>query len=57
VPLNLVRTLCEGLNSEGIEYCHWKSNARLHRSATGDNDLDLLIGRADGQRFAGIMCR
>jgi thymidylate kinase len=55
--LGLVRTLCEELKSNGIAYCHWKSNARLDRSATGDNDLDLLIGRADVQRFTGILCR
>lgn len=27
----------------------------LSRSASGDNDLDLLIGRADVQRFTGIL--
>jgi thymidylate kinase len=55
--LRLVRTLCEELNSKGIAYCHWKSNAMLDRSARGDTDLDLLIGRADVQRFTGILCR
>jgi thymidylate kinase len=55
--LELVRTLCEKLDGEGIAYCHWKSNAFLHRSAAGDNDLDLLVGRADMHRFTEILCR
>jgi len=53
----LVRDLCEELNSKGIAYCHWKSNAMLDRSARGDNDLDLLVGRADVQLFTDILCR
>ena len=43
--------LCESLKTEGIDYCHWKSNAAINRSASGDNDLDLLVSRADAQRF------
>lgn len=55
--LNIVRDLCERLKSEGLEYCHWKSNAALDRSASGDNDLDLLVSRADVQLFTDILCR
>ena len=55
--LELVRHLCEELNTKGITYCHWKSNAMLDRSATGDNDLDLLVGRADALLFADVLCR
>lgn len=56
-PLELIRNLCQKLSSEGIAYCHWKSNAMLDRSAVGDNDLDLLVGRADVHRFTDILCR
>jgi thymidylate kinase len=52
VPLKLVEELCSALNAEGINYCHWKSNDALALSATGDNDLDLLIDEADGHRFS-----
>ncbi len=55
--LNLVYKLCKTLGGEQITYCHWKSNAALDRSASGDNDLDLLIGRADAQRFTEVLCR
>jgi len=54
-PLGLVRTLCEELNTRGIAYCHWKSNAMLDRSAGGDNDLDLLVSRTDAQLFTDIL--
>ena len=55
--LNLVRKFCEALADENINYCHWKSNNALDRSASGENDLDLLIGRADVSRFTEILAR
>ena len=55
LTLDLVRDLCEKLDAEEISYCHWKSNAMLDRSASGENDLDLLIKRADAQRFTHIL--
>lgn len=55
--LPLVQELCSVLRTESIDYCHWKSNNMLERSANGDNDLDLLISRADGSRFTEILFR
>jgi hypothetical protein len=55
--LGIVRALCQELGKNGINYCHWKSNAALSRSASGENDLDLLVSRADGQRFTEILSR
>jgi thymidylate kinase len=55
--LDLIFRLCTALETEGVAYCHWKSNAALDRSASGDNDLDLLVSRADAQLFTGILCR
>jgi hypothetical protein len=40
---------------EGITYCHWKSNNALDRSASGINDLDLLVSRADTDQFNRIL--
>ena len=57
VALDLIRELCEELNSNQIVYCHWKSNAALDRSASGDNDLDLLVLREDVQKFTEILDR
>ena len=53
--LPLVFKLCQSLAMEKIDYCHWKSNEALSRSASGDNDLDLLISRADAERFTKIL--
>ena len=55
--LELVRELCGELDRVGVSYCHWKSNDRLGRSASGENDLDLLVGRADVRAFNNILCR
>ncbi|HET9906302.1 MAG TPA: hypothetical protein VFQ23_06665 [Anaerolineales bacterium] len=55
--LPIVKKLCDALRVENIDYCHWKSNNMLARSANGDNDLDLLINRADETRFAEILFR
>ncbi len=57
LALTLVRRLCGELASNNIRYCHWKSNAMLDRAAAGESDLDLLISRADAQRFTEILNR
>ena len=55
--LHLVCQLCDALTQAGVLYCHWKSNDALDRSASGENDLDLLVGRADVRRFTEILYR
>jgi thymidylate kinase len=56
-PLTLpaIFNLCEILRAEQINYCHWKSNAAINRSANGENDLDLLVSRLDIQRFTELL--
>jgi thymidylate kinase len=49
--LELVVELCKTLAAKKIDYCHWKSNLFLDRSATGDNDLDLLVNRVHVRCF------
>jgi thymidylate kinase len=56
-PLELVTALCRELAAEGVDYCHFKSTEALDRSASGANDLDLLVERSDAQRFAEIVHR
>jgi len=53
--LELVRHMCHELETAKVSYCHWKSNAMLHRSASGENDLDLLVKRTDAQRFTQLL--
>ena len=54
-PLALVVELCARLREEGVSYCHWKSNDALHLSASGDNDLDLLVDRRHVQKFTEVL--
>ncbi len=56
-PLLLVRALCNALEEAKVDYCHWKSNEAIDRSASGENDLDLLVRRGDIARFVEILCR
>ena len=54
--LELIAVLCRSLDAEGIRYCHWKSNEAIGRSATGENDLDLLVTKqvtAQGRAIEG----
>jgi thymidylate kinase len=55
VALDLAVKLCRTLADKKIDYCHWKSNAFLDRSASGDNDLDLLINRTHAQCFTEFL--
>lgn len=55
--LRLITDLCRALDNENIVYCHWKSNDVIERSASGENDLDLLISRNDISRFSEILYR
>ena len=55
IALDLVVNLCRTLAAQKIDYCHWKSNSFLCRSANGENDLDLLINRAHSQCFFEIL--
>ena len=53
--LELVRRLCQTLSTKGVDYCHWKSNEALDRSARAESDLDLLVSRLHTQRFEEII--
>jgi hypothetical protein len=55
VPLGLVVELCDRLRETGVVYCHWKSTEALHLSATGVNDLDLLVDRRCLADFVGVL--
>ena len=55
IALDLIAKLCRTLAAKKIDYCHWKSNSFLDRSANGDNDLDLLVSRTHAQSFTEIL--
>jgi hypothetical protein len=56
-PLPLIGTLARALEETDVRYCHWKSNAAIDRSASGDNDLDLLVHRGDLRSFTEVLSR
>ena len=53
--LDLIVKLCRNLAAQKIDYCHWKSNTFLYRTASGENDLDLLVNRTHAQCFTEIL--
>jgi thymidylate kinase len=53
--LPLIDKFFKALGSEGVVYCHWKSNAFLAAAAQGEDDLDLLIGHESRQAFLGVL--
>ena len=53
--LDLIVELCESLAALQVDYCHWKSNTFLNRSANGENDLDLLVSRNHARCFFEIL--
>lgn len=55
--LPAVERLCAALDAGKVRYCHWKSTPAIRRSATGDNDLDLLIATEDIGRFRVVLDR
>jgi thymidylate kinase len=56
-PLELIDQLAAALARDGVVYCHWKSNEAMDRTLTGRNDLDLLVARADAERFRACVAR
>jgi len=45
--VELTNHLVNALNSNQINYCHWKSNFSLSETMSGKLDLDLLVDRKD----------
>ena len=53
--LNKVEKLINQLNTDGLRYCHWKSNMALAEALAGQTDIDLLIHRRDATLFRTIL--
>ena len=53
--LNKLQQLIEKLSTNGIRYCHWKSNSALSQVLAGQTDVDFLIHRKDGDSFRLLM--
>ena len=51
----LVGRLLAVLEEQDVTYCHWKSNNALDRSASGENDLDLLVAQSSVDHFTSAL--
>jgi thymidylate kinase len=50
-----IQEFIEELNTNGVRYCHWKSNLSLSKSLSGQSDVDLLVHREDARLFRTIL--
>lgn len=57
MALQIIDQLLNDLNSNGISYCHWKSNEHLEAAVNGDTDLDILFDKNQEQRVIEILKR
>ena len=51
----LVSDLLRALDEASILYCHWKSNEAIAKTLVAENDLDLLVARADASAFNAVV--
>lgn len=42
---DLASRFIDALNTQKVEYCHWKSNLSLANALAGEEDLDILVDR------------
>ena len=55
--LQILRNLIAELDTNGLTYCHWKSNLWLASALAGATDVDLLIARDDAAAFRSLLGR
>lgn len=55
MALQIINRLLNDLNSNSINYCHWKSNEHLEAAVNGDTDLDILFDKKQEQQVIGIL--
>lgn len=53
--LPLVLRLGAALEAQNVVYCQWKGNWKRDRWARGEGDIDLLVARADVERFVHVL--
>ena len=49
--------LFKNFETENIEYCHFKSNNNLEPALCGVDDLDLLVGSGDFDKFSEVLSK
>lgn len=54
MSLKIVKGLLSDFNSNGINYCHWKSNEHLEAAVYADTDLDILFDSSQKEQVETI---
>jgi hypothetical protein len=54
LTLPIIQKILAQFERAEVRYCHWKSNAFIGSSASGRNDLDLLVARESRDAFLTI---
>jgi thymidylate kinase len=52
---SLLEQLALALDARGVVYCQWKGHWSAHRWATGQGDVDLLVGRETLSPFREVL--
>lgn len=55
MSLKVINKLLLDLNSNEIDYCHWKSNEHLDASMNAETDLDILFNKSQKQKVVEIL--
>ncbi len=53
--LDICKTLFENLDSQSIQYCHWKSNFHLDKALAGKTDIDILVNPENKDAFEKVL--
>jgi hypothetical protein len=51
-----LRSLLAALDRKGVRHCHWKSNIRLARALTGEEDVCSTPWRSTRRRAGSCTC-
>jgi thymidylate kinase len=54
-PITAIKVILDGMEANGIRYCHWKSNYHIDYAVTAREDVDVLIKEDDFPLFIKLM--
>lgn len=52
--MEMIKTFLKRLNSDEIEYVHWKSNTNIEQALLGVDDLDILVNPKHQQKLENV---
>jgi thymidylate kinase len=55
LPLRKIAAVLDGMEAQGVRYCHWKSNYHIDYAVTAREDVDILIAEQGFPQFVKLM--